>query len=463
MDALVARLRALDVRLEASGDVLRYDAPRHVLVPDLLAELKRHKPELLACLSGVVEQAPVSTQQEAMLSAVERSPRPQVYSVGARLRFTGRLDVAALRRAVSEVVARHVGLRSRFVRDRDGQWVQQALAIDSVPLAVEDLRGHGAAVVEQVCREAADTAFDLGRSSVPMCRLLRVDEDSWVLMFVTHHISTDGWAQLVVFRELAELYRAATTGTEPCLTLPGLQATDYARWQRDRDCPKQWLDFWSEHLRGADLLAVVPTDHPRSVRRTGAGNTVRLAVPRRIRTSVEEFARSRGVTAFAVLAAALGRWLAELSGAEDVLIPVSYANRGRRELETLVTCARIPLGLLVRTPARVSFTVLVDQVHADFLAAMDNPIPVDRVLPEPRDDLVGFAFQNLPGPEVAFPGLSTRIDDVASTATRSDMTFGLVPSVDPEFGYQAWLEHSTDLWDPATGNSLLQSYLDSLP
>ncbi len=198
---------------------------------------------------------------------------------------------------------------------------------------------------------------------------------------------------------------------------------------------------------------------------------MRLEVPHPTRAAVESFAQSLGVTPFAVTAAALGRLLARLSGAPDVVLRMSYANRERREFESLVSCTRIGVGLVVRAPMRVPFTTLVKQTCAASLAALDNPVSIDRVVyelcatgrgAEPDRPLIGFAFQNLPGPEVAFTGLATRVENVAAAASRADLTFGLVSADAPARGYQAWLEYTTDLWEPATATRLLREYVDSL-
>jgi len=55
------------IHLEPAGDKLRYKAPKGALTPDLVAELKRHKPKILEALSQ-----PPANDNAPDLSAVER-------------------------------------------------------------------------------------------------------------------------------------------------------------------------------------------------------------------------------------------------------------------------------------------------------------------------------------------------------------------------------------------------------
>lgn len=424
----------------------------------------------------VLDEAPVSIQQEIMLDAVAHAPKPQVWNVPTRIELTGECNVAALRTAVAELVGRHVALRCRFVRTPDGPYRQQELAATASPLRIDDLRAgpadRRAARAGEICQEMAETPFDLGRSTTPRCRLLRLDTDRWILMVVTHHIGTDGWALSLVLTELAELYRSAATGTPSRLSAPGAQCTDYARWQQathDQAAQQRALAFWRTRLANVAFGLELPTDRPRPAAPTGSGGTVRLAVPGSTRQLVAGVAAARHVTPFAVAAAALAGWLADRAGTREVVLSVSYAHRERREFESLVSCTRI--GLAVPIVAKATFPDLVTAAAVATLEALGNAVPAGWVLRElcaaGRTDVpdqlpVGFAFQNYPGPAVEFPGSATTVTDVAPAATRLDLTFGLVECADPADGYQAWLEYSRDLWHPDSATRLLRSYLKTL-
>lgn len=476
LDTLLARLADDDVHLTADGDVLRYDAPAGVVTPRLLDELRAHKPALLARLGGVVDEAPASAQQEGMLEAVARAGRPQVWNVPTRIGLRGKLDVDALGTALSQLIARHESLRCRFVSGSDGRHRQQVSPAKPYVLPVDDLRdipGPQRAVRdEQICRTLADTPFDLTVGTTPRCRLLRLAEDEWALMLVLHHITVDGWALNLVLTELAELYRAAATGSPSRLEPPGAQATGYARWQerhRDPDREARAIEFWRDRFAEIPFGLSVPADRPPPDRPSGAGGTARLAVPATTRAAVDAFARRRDTTPFAVATAALGRYLTGADG--TVVLSASYANRERAEFETLVSCTRLGVGLVVTVDGRDDSADLVDRTTTEIRTVLDNPVPVTEVLRalrvSGRTDVptglsYGIAFQNFQPAALEFLDLVATVRDVAATAARAELVFGIVPCADPAAGYQTWLEYSADRWDPASADAVLAGYVSAL-
>lgn len=481
LDALLARLAQDDVRLTVDGDVLRYDAPAGMLTPRLVDELRAHKPALLARLGGVaeevVDEAQTSMQQEIMLAAVAQAGRPQVWNVPTRIGLRGRLDVTALGPALTELITRHESLRCRFVSGSDGRHRQQVLAPEPCRLPVDDLRDlpaqQRADRDEQICRTLADTPFDLAVSTVPVCRLLRLAEREWALMLVLHHISADGWALNLVLTELAELYRAATTRSPSRLATPGAQATDYARWQekhRDPVREARALAFWRERFAEMPFGLAVPADRPRPDRPTGNGGTARSTISGSTRAALEAFARRRDSTPFAVTAAALGVYLTGAHGGA-VVLSVSYANRERAEFESLVSCTRLGVGLLVDVAGRESFAELVDRTTAEIRTVLDRPVPMTDVLRALRESgrtdvpaglSYGIAFQNYQPAVLEFPDLVSTVRNVAAAAARLELIFGIVPCADPAEGYQLWLEYSGDRWGPASGEAMLAGYVRTL-
>ncbi|MEU4177722.1 MupA/Atu3671 family FMN-dependent luciferase-like monooxygenase [Streptomyces sp. NPDC026589] len=432
---------------------------------------------------AVVDRAHVSDQQARMIAGHHAMPDPAVWNVPTRITFTGALDPAALRSAVTELVARHDGLRIRFAQEGapDGPWWQEVLAAEPVALPVEDLTGLPAAErrprADALCRADAAAPFDLGRSLQPRTRLLRVEEDRWELMFVLHHVCADGWSLSVLLAEIAALYTAAAAGVPHGLPAPAMQAPGYARWQRERHDPgveAERAAFCARYLEGVPSAVPVPTDRPRPQKLSGHGDTVRGVATGEVRAAVEKLAAERRTTPFAVAAAALGVFLARLSGEEDTLLSVPYANREDTASESLVAMTSTAVMVRVRLDS-----ANLDETCAEFavrtgagaLGAMAHVLPTARIMQAMRDagavsvpDRVPhvLAFQNSVDTDIEIPGLRVEVADLAPPLSRTELCFGLAPRRDPAKGYRTFLEFSTDLWDHTTAHDLLASYTDLL-
>ncbi|MBT2898553.1 MupA/Atu3671 family FMN-dependent luciferase-like monooxygenase [Streptomyces sp. McG3] len=431
----------------------------------------------------VVDRAHVSDQQARMIAGHHAMPDPAVWNVPTRITFTGALDPAALRSAVSELVARHDGLRTRFAQEGapDGPWWQEVLAAEPVALPVEDLTGLPAGErrtrADALCRADAAAPFDLGRSLRPRTRLLRVEEDRWELMFVLHHVCADGWSLSVLLAEIAALYTAAAAGVPHGLPDPAMQAPGYARWQREQHDPGAEAEraaFCARYLDGVPSAVPVPTDRPRPQKLSGHGDTVRGVATGEVRAAVERLAAERRTTPFAVAAAALGVFLSRLSGEEDTLLSVPYANREGTASESLVAMTSTAVMVRVRLDsANLDETCaeLAVRTGAGALGAMAHVLPTARIMQAMRDagavsvpDRVPhvLAFQNSVDTDIEIPGLRVEVADLAPPLSRSELCFGLAPRRDPAKGYRTFLEFSTDLWDHTTAHDLLASYTDLL-
>ncbi|MFJ9622178.1 MupA/Atu3671 family FMN-dependent luciferase-like monooxygenase [Streptomyces sp. NPDC101181] len=432
---------------------------------------------------AVADRAPVSDQQARMIAGHHAAPDPAVWNIPTRITFTGALDPAALRSAVSEVIARHDALRTRFTQEDapDGPWWQEVVAAGPVALPVEDLRalpaGERRPRADALCRADAAGPFELGRPLRPRLRLLRVEEDRWELMFVLHHICVDGWSLSLLLAEIAALYPAAAAGVPHTLPAPDLQAPAYARWQRENHDPaveKERAAFCARYLDGVPAAAPVPTDRPRPQKLSGQGDTVRGEVSGAVRAAVERLAADRGTTPFAIAAAALGVFLTRLSGEPDTLLGVPYANREGTASESLVAMTSTAVMVRVRLDSAnldESCGDLAVRTGEGALGAMAHVLPTALIMQAMRDagavsvpDRVPhvLAFQNSVDTDIEIPGLRVEVADLAPPLSRSELCFGLAPRRDATKGYGTFLEFSTDLWDHETAHTLLSSYTSLL-
>src|SRR5688500_190065 len=145
--------------------------------------------------SGIVPRAhqggaPLSFAQERLWFIDRLEPGSAVYNIPMAGRL-GALDEAALERALGEIVRRHEALRTTFA-EVDGSPVQVIAPFGGFTLPVEDLSGLGEADREaEARRRASEDAlrpFDLTAGPLFRAALLRLGEESHVLLLSMHHI-----------------------------------------------------------------------------------------------------------------------------------------------------------------------------------------------------------------------------------------------------------------------------------
>src|SRR4029079_8778541 len=125
----------------------------------------------------------------------------------------------------------------------------------SVSLAVRDLsafeKDEREAEVERAAQVTVSTPFDLIAGPLLRAELLRLSDDEHVLLFVLHHIISDGWSATVLVREVATLYEAFCAKRPSPLPDLSIQYADYAVWQKyslQGEVLENHLSYWRETL-----------------------------------------------------------------------------------------------------------------------------------------------------------------------------------------------------------------------
>ncbi|MFH8336864.1 amino acid adenylation domain-containing protein [Streptomyces sp. AM6-12] len=323
------------------------------------------------------DRIPLSPAQQRLYFLDRLDPGAATYLLPAAWRFTGPLDLPALRAAVTDLTTRHEQLRAVFP-EHEGVPYQRIVPPDSGCLDVVDATDPAGADPERrlatTVHAAALRPFDLGREPAFRATLVRAGDDDHVLVLGMHHIVSDGWSLGLIVRDLTELYRARTRNRSAELPELLLDYTDYAIWQRGGD-QSAALDHWRTRLAGLTPLEL-PTDHPRPDTPGSRGEAHTLTLPPALTDALATLGRRAGTTTYMTVLAAFQAALAFHSGQQDIAVGTVVANRERPETEQLV-------GFFVNT--------LV--LRGDFT---DDPTPAALLARTRERVLEAFSHQSLP-------------------------------------------------------------------
>ncbi|QUE90944.1 non-ribosomal peptide synthase/polyketide synthase [Pseudomonas sp. SCA2728.1_7] len=405
---------------------------------------------------------PLSFAQQRLWFLAQMEGANTAYNIPVALRLRGRLDDAALQRALARIVARHETLRSRFAQFNDQAQVLIAPVDSGLLLRVEDLRQHPQPeqALQALIQGEASGPFDLQDDALIRGRLVRLANDHHVLLLTMHHIISDGWSMGVLTRELMALYQAFSQGQPDPLPPLTLQYTDYAVWQRrwlSGEVLQRQSEFWQQNLAGAPALLLLPTDRVRPAQQDYAGSSVDVVLDERLSAGLRALGQRHGVTLYMTLMSAWAMLLSRLSGQSEVVIGSPVANRSRAEIEGLIGMFVNTLALRIDTSGELSVEALLARVKALTLAAQAHQdLPFEQVveITRPLRSLAHspvfqtlLSWDGLQSPALALGDLTLEGVAEPSHFAKFDVSLNLAESNGVIRGS---LEYATALFDEAT-------------
>jgi amino acid adenylation domain-containing protein len=425
----------------------------------MLDQTGLHIPAITPAAHGPL---PLSFAQQRLWILDELEPGNPRYNVLAGRHLSGTVDIAAVRRAVAQVIARHDVLRTGFELV-DGQPRQVVHDHIDVPVPTVDLRavpvaGRSAQISRQATQLAAEP-FDLSRPPLLRLALLELADGEAVLLMVVHHIVCDGWAKAVFFTEFAAGYSAGE------LPAPPVQYADYAVWQRDwltGDVLDKQLDYWRHQLRGLPVLDL-PTDRPRPRVPAYRGGGVTRVLTEEMAQALRRLSAEHGATLFMTTLTAFKVLLSKYTGQLDIVIGTPVANRNRTELENLIGFFVNTVVVRTDLTGDPGFTDLLGRVREVALGAYAHQdLPFEKLVEQLRPDRdpartplfqVMFVFVPSADAEIAL-GADARMRpvDLEPEHALFDLTLSVL---DEGHSLSLFLNYDRDLFDAGTAERML--------
>jgi len=409
------------------------------------------------------DHLPLSFAQERLWFLDQLEPGSAVYNVCQAVRMKGTLDLAALEKALNEIIRRHEILRTNFVA-AEGRAVQTIAAARTITPAVVDLSawrdGTAEEELQRRLQEESRRPFDFARDLLLRALVVRVNTTEHILSLTMHHIISDGWSIGILFRELATLYPVYGAGETPALPELPIQFADFVLWERDAvqgAALEKPLAYWKQQLGGTLPVVELPVDHPRSVAAMSRGAAQAVTLPKPLTNALKALGQQEGATLFMTLLAAFQVLLHRWTGQEDIVVGSVVAGRRKVELEKLIGFFVNTLVFRGDLKGNPTFRELLARVRETSLGALAHQdLPFDRLVKELRPDRtlsrnplfqVMFVLQNAPMAPMELPRLSLEPIEVDTGTSKFDLTLSMMEL--PQ-GLRAAFEYNADLFEPGT-------------
>ena len=336
--------------------------------------------------SGPAKVWPVSFAQARLWFEARLHPDAPPRNIHATLAFPPKVDAAALRAALCDLIERHETLRTNIRDGPDGP--VQHVRFDTAPAFAEiDLRGVPQRTAEMRLHDAmmAETARRLELATDPLFRatLLRLPRAS-ALLVTLHHAIGDLWSFQVLERDLWGFYEARLSDRRKELPPVRFPYGALARRTRERlAADRAGVDHWAHVLAGADFRS--PADDlvrpSRPAADPFAGGRVFATLTADTSGAIAGLAAAAGVTGFTVLLAAVFVALHRLTLRGDLIVGIPHANRDDPDTHAVVGLFVNMLPIRVSAAPQFSFRALVTRTAEALRAGLAHgAVPFELIV-----------------------------------------------------------------------------------
>jgi amino acid adenylation domain-containing protein len=278
---------------------------------------------------NVADIYPLSPMQEGMLFHTLAAPESGLYLRQLSWPIASALDLEALHRAWSEVVARHPVLRTGFVWEGQDRPLQVVRRQVRVRLERHDLQGLLATEHRRRLAELLEndrrSRFDMAHAPLLRLHVATLGERDHHFIWSYPQLLLDGWSRAQVLREVVALYRAFTQGAELALA-PVRPYGEYIAWLGRQERGRAET-YWRQALAGMTAPTPLPFLHNPEPGGPDDLGDQSLALSAAATAALRELARAHQLTLNTVVQGAWALLLSRYSGEPEVLFGVTVSGR----------------------------------------------------------------------------------------------------------------------------------------
>ena len=338
---------------------------------DTISILRQERPEFI----------PLSFSQE-QIWFIDKLQGSIAYHMLDVLPLDGAIDKTHIENSFKAVINRHEILRTVFI-EKNEKVFQKILEKDQWTLLQSDYTGRSEEEIKELIDKEVNTPFDLSVDHMLRARLVVLDGGKNLLVWVMHHIATDGWSMPIFRNEVLEFYHSNLENRTAQLADLEIQYADYALWQRSnltQEVLNQKLDYWVNRLDGLEPINL-PIDYLRPSRQSTKGRALKFRLGEELTGQLNVLAKNENATLFMLLMAIFKTLLYRYTGQLDICIGSPIANRTQSEVEPLIGYFVNTLALRTSIEDKASFKELLARVKSTTLEAYAHQdLPFEKIV-----------------------------------------------------------------------------------
>jgi hypothetical protein len=318
-------------------------------------------------------------------------------------------------------MGRHESLRSSFLTVGDKYYIAVEEASARYEAAFIDRRGVPDGGETERSFYFEDQTFDVQLGPLILVRIIRTEEEEYLVSFKIHHSIFDGWSIEILMRDLLTAYGVFIKGQTPVLPSLKFQYKEWLNFKRRliRGNFSWQREYWRSLYDGLPGEMSIPGEKKQVLARPCRnGEKASYYMSMKARTGLQNLATKHNTTLFIVLQASFLLYLYKLTGQHDILIgTMMYGRDGLAALED-----------------QIGFYSYTDLIRAVFDRTDSLDEAIER-LKKSNEDLAQYCDYTLlmalsdmvPSPEAPFWKINMEFEDAAGFAVKTPV----IPATSP--------------------------------
>lgn len=412
----------------------------------------------------------LSSAQERIWFIEQYYEGTSTHNIPLILKLKGNLDIKNLEKSVNFLVNRHEALRTQYI-DIDGQPVQTVQnKIANIKIPITDIRvgeHQETNYVDSLIKHEYEKPFDLSKDLLFRAKVYKTAKDTYLLMFVFHHISFDGWSGEIFVRELSAVYNSFCNNEQVDLPEIPFQFLDYSNWQRnylETEEIQCQVEFWKKELNNLPKMTSLILDTKRSS--NIEGNIITFKIPSQDSNNLRIFSKQSEVSLYMTLLSLFKVLISINNNSNDIVIGTPIANRNTSGIDNTIGCFLNTVVLRSKIENDPTFKDFLNTVSKNTLKAFNNQdVPFEKLVsilnpirvPNKNPLFQLFFVLHSTNENVKLQGLETREIGIENREVKFDIHMDLE---EKENGILGSITYNKTLFNQETIERLIRQYLN---
>lgn len=320
------------------------------------------------------DRYPLSPVQKGIYFQTMLDPSGLLYNMSGAFLLKEAPEKERLQKAFEKLIAGEELLRTSFRQEPEGIF---AFVEDKVSFELQKVLAGNI----QEAIEGFSAPFDLSKAPLLRAGLWRDPQGQVYLLLDSHHIIGDGLTTPILLERLSAYYE----GKNP--RLPERTYLDYACWLDEQGgAGDEDKEYWRDHLTPMPEPLDLPGDHARSKTISFQGEKYVLALPEELGKEIQEFCRSRNLSAYHLFLGAFGYLLSKLTGKKELIVGSPVTDRTRPELKQVCGPFINVMPVKIQAEEEICAGEYLEKIRREAADMMDH----SRCTPEEIVSLLGL-------------------------------------------------------------------------